>query len=113
MKLLFPKLFAHVPVEGLEAWAGLIREEVAKEGLCLPVGPVVVGAENEEGKIKLEAFSASFPSFSPPLGPALGPRQKHASVCTHASPWLREPPQPRLLDKPRSRGGKSRGRSQP
>jgi hypothetical protein len=47
MKLLFPKLFAHVPVEGLEAWAGLIREEVAKEGLCPPVGPVVVGAENE------------------------------------------------------------------
>jgi hypothetical protein len=103
MKLLFPKLFAHVPVEGWEAWAGLIREEVAKEGLCPPVGPVVVEAENEEGKIKLEAFPASFPSFSPPLGPALGPRQKHASVCTHASPspWLREPPQPRLVDKPR------------
>ena len=48
MKLLSPKLFAHVPVEGLEAWAGLIRKEVAEESLCLPVGPIVVGAENKE-----------------------------------------------------------------
>jgi len=37
MKLLFPKLFARVLVAGLEAWAGLIREEVAEESLCLPV----------------------------------------------------------------------------
>jgi len=38
MKLLFPKLFAHVLVAGLEAWTGLIREEVAEEGFCLPIG---------------------------------------------------------------------------
>jgi len=73
MKLLFPKLFAHVPVEGLEAWAGLIREEVRKEGLCLPVGPVVVGAENEEGKIKVIRISwkpspLPFPLFLRLLG---------------------------------------------
>ena len=57
MKLLFPKLFAHVPVEGLEAWAGLSRKEVTEEGFCLPIGPVVVGAENEEGKIKVIRIS--------------------------------------------------------
>ena len=99
MKRLFSKLFAHVLVAGLKTWAGLIRKEVAEEGLCLPVSPVVVGAENKEGQgrgdsDKWEAFPASFPSFSPPLGPALRPRQKHASVGTHASPspWLRELP---------------------
>jgi len=57
MKLLFSKLFAHVPVEGLEAWAGLIREEVAEESLCLPVSPVVVGAENKEGKVEVIRIS--------------------------------------------------------
>jgi len=57
MKLLFPKLFAHVPVEGLEAWAGLIRKEVAEESLCLPVGPVVVGTENKEGKVEVIRIS--------------------------------------------------------
>jgi len=41
----------HVLVAGLEARAGLVLEEVAEEGRCLPVSPVVVGAENEEGKI--------------------------------------------------------------
>jgi len=68
----------------------------------------LVGAENEEGEIKgnpdkWKVFPTSCPSFSPPLEPALGPRQKHASVFAHASssPWFRELPQPRLLDKPR------------
>jgi len=37
MKLLFPKVFMHVLVAGLEAWTGLIREEVAEESRCLPV----------------------------------------------------------------------------
>ena len=107
MKRLFSKLFAHVLVAGLKTWAGLIREEVAEEGLCLPVSPVVVGAENKEGQgrgdsDKWEAFPASFPSFSPPLEPVLEPRQKHASAYKPAflSPWLKELPQSRLLDKP-------------
>ena len=84
MKLFFPKLFAHVAVEGLEAWTRGIRKEVADESFCPPVSPVVVGAEIKEDKIdpdKLEAFPASFPSFSPPLGPALGPRQTPVSAC--------------------------------
>ena len=72
MKPLFPKLFAHVLVAGLETWAGLIREEVAEESLCLPVSPVVVvvvGAENKEGKIEVIRISGRpsplpFPLFS-------------------------------------------------
>ena len=57
MKLLFPKLFAHVLVAGLEAWARLIQKKVTEEGFCLSIGPVVVGAENEEGKIKVIRIS--------------------------------------------------------
>ena len=56
MKLRFPKFFAHVPAEGLEAWAGLIRKEVAEEGICLPVGSLVE-AENKEGKVKVIRIS--------------------------------------------------------
>ena len=56
MKLLFPKLFAHVLVAGLQAWAGLVREEVAEEGFYLPVGSLV-GAENEKGKIEVIRIS--------------------------------------------------------
>ena len=40
-------------MQGLEAWAGFVREKVAEEGLCFPVGPVEVGAHDEEGKIKV------------------------------------------------------------
>jgi len=73
MKLLFPKLFAHGLVAGLEAWAGLIRKEVAEESLCLPVSPVVVGAENKEDKVEVIRISGRpsplpFPLFLHPLG---------------------------------------------
>jgi len=57
MKRLFSKLFAHVLVAGLETLGRLIREEVAEESLCLPVSPVVVGAENKEGKVKVIQIS--------------------------------------------------------
>ena len=63
MKLRFPRLFAHVLVVGLEAWAGLIRKEVAEESLCLPVGGSV-GAENEEGKVEVIRISGR-PSLLP------------------------------------------------
>ena len=75
MKLLSPKLFAHVPVEGLEAWAGLIRKEVAEEDLCFPVGSLV-GAENEEGKVKAIRISGRpSPLPFPPLLHFLGQLQ--------------------------------------
>jgi len=78
MKLLFPKLFAHGLVAGLEAWAGLTRKEVTEEGLCLPIGPVVVGAENEEGKIKVIRISwRPSPLPLPPLLHLLGQLQGH------------------------------------
>ena len=53
---------------GLGSLGRLIRKEVAEEGLCLPVGPVVVGEENEEGKIEVIRISGRpsplpFPPF--------------------------------------------------
>ena len=75
MKLLFSKLFAHALVAGLETWAGLIRKE---EGLCLPVSPVVVGAENKEGKVKVIQISRRpSPLPLPPLLHLLSQLQGH------------------------------------
>jgi hypothetical protein len=57
VKFLFPKLFAHAPVESLKTWPRLVGKEVAEEGFCLLVNQAAVGAENKESKIKIVRIS--------------------------------------------------------
>jgi len=77
VKLLFPKLFAHVPVEGLvKVYPERGR---GRKPLCRRSGEQ--GGQDRGDPDELEALPR-FLSFSPPLGPASGPRQTLVSVCT-------------------------------